>query len=236
MRMPSYQIENDGQGPYARFSCEMCEREFPSTPISLPSAADRTSLTPRELAEAWQQVQVNFRECSACARVVCVSNFDFAAGKCEVCSGRRQKEAEKWMAALTGLASAFGLGIPAGARGEQACPQCGRLVTEGASFCPSCGARVPAGAPEALVCPQCRSASPLGTKFCPDCGGVLPVSGQEKTVTCPSCRAAMPEGTKFCQECGARMPVPQIAPSVCPQCGEPTKGAKFCGNCGARLS
>lgn len=59
-------------------------------------------------------------------------------------------------------------GIPAPAVQQQPCSRCGKLVQDGFSFCPACGAKL---APE--MCKSCGVKLPPGAAFCPGCGAKM---------------------------------------------------------------
>jgi hypothetical protein len=126
-------------------------------------------MTPAQLESAWKQVQVNFRECPTCSRLVCLSDFDAQTGFCQEDSPRTDEMAEskgaQAGAALKGFATAFGLGgvidqaKQAAQTAQQAakqmarCPNDGTLAAPGTKFCPECGS--PMEQPAALRCPKC---------------------------------------------------------------------------------
>src|SRR5579859_5787795 len=119
MRMPPYDIRNDGMGPYATFYCDKCNREFRSTPNigntiannvgkaalggflrnipiigydvanSMEDTRYTTHLNPQQLESAWQQVQEQFHECPTCQRVLCASDWDSQGNTCMEDSPRR---------------------------------------------------------------------------------------------------------------------------------------------------
>jgi len=169
-------------------------------------------MTPQQVEKAWQQVQVHFRECPTCGRLVCLSDFDSQSGFCQDDSPRTGEIAEargtQAGAALKGFASAFGLG-DALKKAEEAVQQAQQNVAK----CPNCG----------------NTAAP-GTKFCPECGTLM---AQPAADRCPNCGAEAHEA-KFCPECGTRI---ERAPAVtnCPNCGAEVKGAKFCPECGKKV-
>jgi ribosomal protein L32 len=171
-------------------------------------------MTPAQVESAWKQVQVHFRECPTCGRVVCLSDFDAQSGYCQEDSPRTQEIAEargaQTGAALKGLASAFGLG-DAIKKVEQAADNAQRATTQLAR-CPKDGV---------LAAP--------GTKFCPECGAqmIQPVLDR-----CPKCGTET-MGAKFCPNCGTKIEQAASA-GVCPKCGVQTNGAKFCPECGAK--
>ncbi len=170
-------------------------------------------LNPAQLENAWKQVQVHFRECPTCNRLVCLSDFDAQTGYCQDDSPRTDEMAEskgaQAGAALKGFASALGLGDVIQKAGEaaQAAAQAGAQMAR---------------------CPKDGTLAAPGTKFCPECGSPMQ---QPATARCPKCGAET-RGAKFCPECGARL---EIAPANCPNCGTPTQGAKFCPECGTKV-
>ena len=70
-------------------------------------------MTPQQIDSAWQQVQVHFRQCPTCQRVVCLSDFDTQSGYCQEDTPRTNEIAEargaQAGAAIKGFAAAFGL-------------------------------------------------------------------------------------------------------------------------------
>lgn len=171
------------------------------------------ALTPQQLDAAWKQVQVHFRECPTCKRVVCLSDWDEQSGYCTEDSPRKndiaRAEAEQAGNVLKGFADAFGIG---GAIKE---------ATDAAKRASTTLAR----------CPKDGTVAPAGTKFCPECGTAMvqPAVGG----TCPKC-GANAQGAKFCPECGTKIEAPAAAPTNCRKCGAALNGAKFCPECGQK--
>ena len=170
-------------------------------------------MTPQQVDGTWKQVQVHFRECPTCSRIVCLSDFDAQCGTCNEDSPRTQEitesRGEQAGAALKGFASAFGLSDMIKNAGEAA-----KRAQDNLAGCPSCGAK----------------AAP-GTKFCPECGSkmVQPVAD-----SCPNCATAT-QGARFCPNCGTKI---ERAPAStqCPNCSADTKGANFCPECGTKMA
>ena len=244
--MPTYDIRNDGAGPYAIFYCESCGREFRSqpdiagsikqdlgrsaisgllrkVPLVGNSVADNVvgedpryamKMTPQQIETAWQQVQVHFRECPTCQRIVCLSDFDTQSGFCQDDTPRTNEIAEARGAqagsAIKGFAAAFGLdkaldsvskAADAASRGADAlarCPKDGTLAAPGTKFCPECG--TPMVQPASTACPKCGTETG-GAKFCPNCGNKMQA---EPPANCPSCGAPV-KGANFCPECGTKV-------------------------------
>lgn len=172
-------------------------------------------LTPAQIDAAWAKVQVNFRECPTCMRIVCLSDFDTQSGCCNEDSPRlneiNEAEGEQAGAAVKGFVSALGLGG----------------VMEAAQN----AAKSAASANQKLAhCPNDGTLAAPGTKFCPECGALMVQPASDK---CPKCGTET-MGAKFCPNCGEKI---QRAPVVthCPNCGAETKGAKFCPECGSKL-
>ena len=79
------------------------------------------------------------------------------------------------------------------------CPECGKKynpchkcksdMPDGATTCPTCGAKVP------TPCPQCGYLLEEDSKFCPECGYSL-------VKKCKNCGKQITGNTKFCPECG----------------------------------
>lgn len=169
-------------------------------------------LTPAQLDAAWKQVQVNFRECPTCLRIVCLSDFDTQSGFCNEDSPRTNEiaeaEGQQAGAAIKGFAAAFGLG------------DLGQKVTDAAKAVQQASTQV-------ARCPKDGTVAPPGTKFCPECGAPMT---QPESLKCSNCGAET-RGAKFCPECGTPV-APK--PAVCSNCGAETKGAKFCPECGTK--
>ncbi|HZW02658.1 MAG TPA: zinc ribbon domain-containing protein [Anaerolineaceae bacterium] len=170
-------------------------------------------MTAAQVEKAWQQVQIHFRECPTCLRIVCLSDFDVQSGFCNEDSPRTDEiaeaEGQQAGAAIRGFANAFGLG-GIGKKLEDAIDTAQKASTQAAR------------------CPKDGTMAPAGTKFCPECGGPM---SQPAASVCPSC-GAQANGAKFCPECGTKI---EPKPAVCPSCGAEAKGAKFCPECGTKI-
>jgi len=171
-----------------------------------------TSMSPEKIQAAWEKVQVNFRECPTCLRIVCLSDFDSVSGYCTEDSPRsaeiEEARGEQAGAAIKGFASALGLG--------------------GFVQSVSDAAKTAASASQKMArCPTDGTLAAAGTKFCPECGTAMVQPTVEK---CPKCGTET-QGAKFCPNCGEKI---EQAPARCPNCGAETKGAKFCPECGTK--
>jgi ribosomal protein L32 len=172
-------------------------------------------LNPAQLESAWKQVQVHFRECPTCNRIVCLTDFDSQTGFCREDSPRSSEIAESQGAqagaAIKGFAAAFGLDKVVNTV-NQAVDNTQKAMEQMAR------------------CPNDGTLAAPGTKFCPECGAAML---QPAAATCPSCGAET-MGAKFCPNCGTRVEAPR--PSACPKCGTPANGAKFCPECGTKIA
>ncbi|HMN61829.1 MAG TPA: zinc ribbon domain-containing protein [Anaerolinea sp.] len=173
-------------------------------------------MTPAQIEGAWKQVQVHFRECPTCSRIVCLTDFDAQTGYCQEDSPRSDEMAEskgaQAGAAIKGFAAAFGLGDVI------------KKAEEAAQTAQTAAAQM-------ARCPKDGTLAAAGTKFCPECGSPMQQPAAQK---CPNCGAET-KGAKFCPECGTKIEPPAAAPANCPSCGAETKGAKFCPECGTKL-
>lgn len=171
-------------------------------------------LNPAQLESAWKQVQVHFRECPTCNRIVCLTDFDSQTGFCREDSPRSSEIAESQGAqagaAIKGFAAAFGLDKVVNTV-NQAVDNTQKAMDQMAR------------------CPNDGTLAAPGTKFCPECGAAML---QPAAATCPSCGAET-MGAKFCPNCGTRVEAPR--PTACPKCGTPANGAKFCPECGTKI-
>ena len=192
------------------------------------------TMTPQQLALAWQEVQGSFRECPTCHQIVCTSDFDDASGFCnDHRPGAQPGQAAAYGAAAAPAASyGYGYNQPAPTQGYGTPAPTSGYGSYGSAPEP---APAPAAAGPMARCPKDGTEAPAGTKFCPNCGTAMvqpaPVVAVEK---CPNCGTEL-HGAKFCPNCGTKIEPPAAAPAVCPSCGAETKGAKFCPNCGTKL-
>ncbi len=104
-------------------------------------------LIPAQIEKAWQQVQVNFRECPTCLRIVCLSDFDTQSGFCQEDSPRvneiSEARAEQAGSALKGFANAFGLGDVV--KNVQQAAKTAQTAVSQSAHCPNCGVLAAAG-------------------------------------------------------------------------------------------
>ena len=82
---------------------------------------------------------------------------------------------------------------------EVVCPDCKRVVSADARFCPHCGH-------QQVVfdqCVNCRKNLPVNARFCPKCGH--PVGEKPPPNICPHCEAENLPGSAFCNHCGEKL-------------------------------
>ncbi len=223
MRMPRYDVRNDGVGPYATFYCDVCRREFRSTPSigdTIAKDVGRSALggllrnipvvgwdiadnmqdsrysahmSGQQLDGAWQQIQQNFHECPTCGKVVCAGDWDALGNSCIEDSPRRAEIARAQAEQAAGLVQGFASAFGLGGALQDA----GQAARAAAAAMPRCG--------------QCGTVVGQGVKFCPQCGGAVIQPG------------------------GASASTSSPQPTSCPNCGSPVAG-KFCGACGSKVT
>ena len=246
-RMPRYNVNNDGAGPYAIFYCDKCSREFRSQPdlgntiakdigrqavggllrnIPLVGGAVANNVTgqdPRYIRTLTQQ-----QLASAWGQVR--DNFrECPTCKKVVCLSDWDEQAgfcnddtprrSQIAQAQAEQAGAVLKGL-AGVFG----------VSDAVSRATDAAKRATT---QAARCPKDGTLAKPGTKFCPNCGTAMI---QPAADPCPNCGAET-GGAKFCPNCGTQIQrqAAAVASTVCPSCGTDAKGAKFCPNCGTKL-
>ena len=248
MRMPRYDIRNDGVGAYATFHCEKCYREFRSQPNvgntvaagigraalggllrnvpilgwaaanSMDDPRYSSHMSPPQLDAAWTQMQEQFHECPTCRMVVCPTDWDATSGHCNDDSPRRAEIAQAQTAQALGAVQGLAGAFGMGA----ALSNLGQVAQQAAAAAPRCS--------------KCGTVAQRGVEFCAQCGGAVV---QPARATCPNCQAQMPPGTAFCTNCGSKVaaaaPAAQPPPTTCPTCGATVAG-RFCGACGSKVS
>ena len=247
MRMPRYDVRNDGAGPYATFYCDQCSREFRSQPnlggtvakevgraalggflrnipvigYDIANSVDdprySRNMPPQQLDAAWGQVQENFHECPTCRKVVCPSDWDTQGNTCVEDSPRRAQIAQAQAEQAAGMVKGFASAFGLGA-----------AIDSAAAAAQTAQARL-------ARCSQCSTPAAPGTKFCPRCGGAMV---QPTLTPCPTCHAPLTPGVAFCTNCGspvAPAAPAAAAPTTCPKCGAQVAG-RFCGACGSKVA
>ncbi len=219
-RKAPYNVNNDGTGPYAMFSCESCGRDYRAQPVLVEEVKEtiaksvfggllrniplvgnaaanqvdndryRNTLTNDELEKAWAEVKVNFAECQSCHRIVCIPDFDMTSGFCREDSPRSEELQTRDAQQAGAAAASFMSGI-ATAFGI---PDAMKAAAAGSP------AGAPGGAPAATPAPACGScgvALAADAKFCASCGTSVPTKA-----FCTGCGQERAPGAKFCANGG----------------------------------
>jgi len=246
VRMPRYDVRNDGAGPYAVFYCDRCDREYRSQPdiagtvvkdigrsamggllrniplVGGVVADNVVGQDPRYTTTLTPpQMEKAWTE---------VQSYFAECAQCHqiVCMSDYDSQ--------TGQCNECSprRGQIAEAQAEQAA---GVVKGFAAAFgltdaLRGVGDGIKAASANVARCPKDGTVAAAGTKFCPQCGSPMT---QPATTKCAQCGAET-QGAKFCPNCGAKVEPPAAAPSVCPSCGAEAKGAKFCPNCGSKIA
>src|SRR5579859_4468515 len=113
MRLPRYEVQNDGVGPFAVFYCDKCGREFRtdlaaatnevqnlgrnalegllrniplvgySVANTLEDPRQTRTLSEAQLHKAWEQVKDLLHDCPTCRMFVCPTDWNAATGYCK---------------------------------------------------------------------------------------------------------------------------------------------------------
>jgi Double zinc ribbon len=190
MRLPRYDVQNDGAGPYAVFYCDKCGRDFRTEPAvdagsvqvigrsaiggllrEIPVVGDaiagnledpryQHTLSLDQVRGAWEQVREFLHECPTCHMFVCPAEYDARSGYC-----KEDRPKQRPPAAPRGKDRGA---RPAAATAEDltTCPHCHAAVPARFAFCTNCGQRL--APPEPITCPQCGT--PVEGRFCGNCG------------------------------------------------------------------
>lgn len=247
-RMPSYDVRNDGIGPYAVFTCEICGREHRTQPetVSTPGkelgrqavggllrripiagafADNVTGEDPRYVYSLTpEQVERAWKQVEPRFHL-CNTCLRIVCPSCydaqsDTCSedSPRRDELEVENAEQAGHVI----------KGFASAFGLGGFIQQAAAAAQQTAATAQQGAAAMARCPKDGTLAPAGVKFCAQCGSPMT---QPVAKVCPQC--GQPAEGKFCAHCGAKLEQPP-QPGVCPQCGKPAEG-KFCAECGAKL-
>jgi hypothetical protein len=248
IRMPRYDVRNDGAGPYAVFYCDRCNREFRSQPDITSTIANDIGrqamggvlrgvpLFGRAIADQVTGPDPRYSSHLSPAQLQAAWNqVSDRFHECATC-GQIVCPSDWDPQANTCKDDSPRRGEIAEAEAEQAAGMVKGLASAfglGAAIKGAADAAKMA-ASNAARCPKDGTMAAPGTKFCPQCGGPMvqptPPAAAAATGSCPSCGAAT-GGAKFCPQCGQKLAVA----TNCPNCGAETKGAKFCPECGTKL-
>ncbi len=251
MKMPRYDVRNDGAGPYAIFYCDVCDREFRSQPnvagtvaqdlgkqtvsgllrkVPLFGDAAANNLVgedPRySLKMSAAQLDAAWKQVQQHFRQCPTCDRVVCLSDFDTQSGYCQEDSPR----TDEIAEARGAQAGAALKGLASAFGLGGVIEDaGKSFQQSLDSAQRA-AGQMARCPQDGTLAAPGTKFCPECGSPMLQPAKE---VCPKCGAET-HGAKFCPECGTKMEAARPQ-GKCPSCGAETKGAKFCPECGTRL-
>jgi Double zinc ribbon len=191
MRLPRYDVQNDGAGPYAVFYCDKCGRDFRTEPAvdagsvqvigrsaiegllrEIPVVGDaiagniedpryQHTLSLDQVRGAWDQVREFLHECPTCHMFVCPAEYDARSGYCKEDRPKPRPPATAPRGKDRSAPSPS-----ATAEDLITCPHCRAAVPAKFAFCTNCGQRL--APPEPVTCPQCGTA--VEGRFCGNCG------------------------------------------------------------------
>jgi hypothetical protein len=191
MRLPRYDVQNDGAGPYAVFYCDKCGRDFRTEPAvdagsvqvigrsaiegllrEIPVVGDaiagnledpryQRTLSLDQVRGAWDQVREFLHECPTCHMFVCPAEYDARSGYCKDDRPKQRPPATAPRGEDRGARPAA-----ATAEDRTTCPHCHATVPAKFAFCTNCGQRL--APPEPITCPH--SGTPVEGRFCGNCG------------------------------------------------------------------
>jgi hypothetical protein len=201
MRLPRYDVQNDGAGPYAVFYCDKCGRDFRTEPAidagsvqvigrsaiegllreipvvgsaiagNIEDPRYQHTLSLDQVRGAWEQVRELLHECPTCHMFVCPAEYDARSGYCKE---ERPKQTAPQAA-------------PRGGKGQPGARNNG-------------GNRPAATAEDLTTCPHCHMQVAARFAFCTNCGTRL---APPEPVTCPQC--GTPVEGRFCGNCGTKV-------------------------------
>jgi double zinc ribbon protein len=252
MRMPRYDVRNDGVGPYAVFYCDKCYREYRSQPDiqnTITKDVGRAALGGllRNIPVVGYSVANNVLEDPR--YVTSLKPDQLEAAWQQVQENFHECPTCRLIVCPTDWDPQAGFcteDSPRRAEIAQAQAEQAAGVVKGFAAAFGLGQAVNnlsqaarAAAARTAHCSQCGTLGAPGTKFCPKCGGAMIQPEPVAAVTCPTCQAAVPPGSAFCTNCGAKVaaaaPAAAPQPTTCPTCGAQVAG-RFCGACGTKVS
>ena len=191
MRLPRYDVQNDGAGPYAVFYCDKCGRDFRTEPAvdagsvqvigrsaiegllrGIPVVGDaiagniedpryQHTLSLDQVRGAWEQVREFLHECPTCYMFVCPAEYDARTGYCKEDRPKQRPPQTTPRGKERAPAAASTM-----AEDRTTCPHCHAAVPAKFAFCTNCGQRL--APPEPITCPHCGT--PVEGRFCGNCG------------------------------------------------------------------
>ena len=248
-RMPRYNIQNDGAGPYAVFYCDKCSREYRSQPslgntiandigrqamggllrnIPLVGGAVANNVTGQDQRYSRnmnpQQLSAAWDQVKTSFRECPTCHQVVCVSDFDEQSGFCNDDSPRKGQIAQAQAEQAGAMLK-GFAGAFGLGDAVQRASDAAQRAKAQTAR----------CPKDGTLAPAGTKFCPNCGSPMEQPAPAASTTCAQCGADT-HGAKFCPNCGAPQQVAAPAATVCPNCGTDAKGAKFCPNCGTKLA
>lgn len=242
-RIPRYDVRNDGVGPYAVFYCEMCDREYRSSPDIASNVAQDfgkqalggflrgVPLVGRAAADSVvgqdrryvqnltpQELQSHWAQVEKNFRECPTCKRIICLSQWDNQSGYCQEDSPRKNEIARAEAEQAG-NIVRGFADALGITDAMKTASQAAKQAASSTAR----------CPKDGTIAAAGTKFCPECGAAMV---QPQADACPKCGAAT-MGAKFCPQCGTKIER-AAAPTNCKSCGAALNGAKFCPECGAK--
>jgi ribosomal protein L32 len=241
-KMPRYAILNDGAGPYAVFYCDVCGREYRSTPDVVNTVTKDIGRQAmggflRNIPLVGNTAANNIAgQDPRYTRTLTPGQLDKAWN--EVKDRFRECPTCRQIMCLSDFDEQSGYCKQDSPRkneiAEAQSEQAGRVVKGFAAafgldqVVKKAADAAKTASTQMARCPNDGTLAPAGTKFCPECGSAMV---QPAAAVCPKCGQPT-MGAKFCPNCGAKI---EQAPTKCPNCGADTKGAKFCPECGTKL-
>ncbi len=242
-RMPNYDVRNDGQGPYAVFYCEACDREYRSQPdltatitkdvgrqamggllrnipvVGGTLSSNMANQDPRYIYDLTpQQLEKAWNQVKSrfreCPTCTRIVCLSDFDEQSGYCNEDSPRQAE--------IAQAEAEQAGAALKGFASALGLGEVFKQATSAAKQASAAT-------TRCTSCGAVAAAGTKFCPQCGSAMP---QPVADACPNCGTET-HGAKFCPECGTK--IERKPAGVCPSCGAQTGSAKFCPECGTKL-
>lgn len=242
-RLPRYNIQNDGLGPYAVFYCDICSREYRSQPnvgntlaqdIGRQTASDvlrRIPLFGRAVADnvmgedprytntlTGPQLDAAWKQVAQYFQECPTCHQILCLSDFDSQSGFCKEDSPR-RGQIAEAEAQQAAGVIKGIASVFGIQDVIKKASDAASQAAATAAR----------CPRDGRMAPAGTKFCPDCGAAMV---QPAADACPNCGAET-RGAKFCPDCGTKI---ERAPATCSGCGAELKGAKFCPECGTKAA
>lgn len=241
-KMPRYTVQNDGVGPYAVFYCDVCGREYRSTPDVVSTV---TKDIGRETMSGFLRNIPLVGNAAANSVAGQDPRYTYSLTPQQLDKAWAQMKDRfrecptcRQIVCLSDFDEQSGYCKEDSPRrneiDEAQAEQAGRMVKGFAAafgldqVVKNAAEAAKTAATQVARCPKDGTVAAAGTKFCPECGTPMI---QPSAAVCPKCGQPT-MGAKFCPNCGTKL---EQAPTKCPNCGADAKGAKFCPECGTKL-